>query len=83
MDCQIALRQVSNYGEVENEVVLTDPEIEGECDAIHAQCLQMMYEPNYWVNTIWVWAKSVFWHQQQEIITKTFPDRCILVQLVP
>ena len=49
-DC---IQAVSDDGGPETEVALTDPEPMGEGDAIHVQCVQTIYEPYYWVNTIW------------------------------
>ena len=41
------IQAVSDIAEVETEAVLTDPESQGEGDAIHAQCVQTEYETNY------------------------------------
>ena len=54
---------VSDDGVPETEVVLTDPKSVGEGYAIHVQCVQTRKMPNYWVKTIWVWVKSLHWHQ--------------------
>ena len=57
------IQTVSDDGELEIAVVLTDPEHVGEGDAILLQYMQTVYELNYWVNTIWGWVKYPFWHQ--------------------
>ena len=59
-DC---IQAVSEGGEAETEVVLSNPEPESEVYAIHVQSVQTVYEPNYWVNTIWGSEKSLFCHQ--------------------
>ena len=59
-DC---IQAVSDDVETETQVVLTDPEPKCKGDAIYVQCVQTVHELNYWINTIWGWAKSLFWHQ--------------------
>ena len=59
-DC---IQAVFDDGEAETEVMSTDPEPKGKSNAIHIQCVQMIHDPNYWVNSVWRWAKSLFWHQ--------------------
>ena len=51
-DCILA---VSDVGVPETEVALTDPEPEGEGDAIHIQCILTVEKPNYLIKTIWGW----------------------------
>ena len=59
-DCILA---VTDDGAPETRVVLTDPEPMGEGGAIHVQCVQTMFKPNYWFKTIWGWVKSLYLHQ--------------------
>ena len=57
------IQAVPDDVETETKIVSKDPEPEGKCDAVSIQCVQIIYELSYQVNTIWRWVKSLFWHQ--------------------
>ena len=48
----IGMLTVCDDGVSETEVLSTDPEPEGDHDAIFTQCIQTEYILNYWVKTI-------------------------------
>ena len=50
---------VSDDGVPETEVPSTDSKPADKGNAIHAQCIQTVFKPNYWVKTTWEWVKSL------------------------
>ena len=56
-DC---IQAVSYDAEAETEVMSKDSEPDIEGDTINVQSVHTVYEPNYCINTIWGWVKSIF-----------------------
>ena len=61
--CQDCILVVSDDGVPETKVVSTDPEPEGQGNAICVQCVQTTVKLNYWVKTICGWVISLYGHQ--------------------